>query len=58
MTAPAMRETGTARRKKTPGLLERNTEKGLSPFMYIAIAMTAIDNSKMKKQANRTISFF
>jgi len=37
-----------------PGLLKRNTEKGLSPFIYIAIGMTAIDASKRKREARRS----
>jgi hypothetical protein len=36
-----------------PGLVKRNTEKGLSPFIYIAIGITAIDASKRKSEARR-----
>jgi hypothetical protein len=58
MTQPAMKKAAMAQRKATPGPLERNTVKGLSPFVYIAIAMTARDNSKMKRAAKRNISSF
>ncbi len=38
------------------GLIWRATN-GLAPFMYIAIAMTARDNSKINSEARRRISF-
>lgn len=53
-----MTETATVTRNTTPGLLDRNTAKCLSPFMYMAIAMTVIDNSQRKREARRSRSVF
>jgi hypothetical protein len=53
-----MRKTTMVRTKTAPGLLERNTSNGLSPFIYIAIVVTVSDNSKMKRAATRSRSFF
>jgi hypothetical protein len=53
MTPLAMSKTAIAIRNNTPGLLDRNTANGLSPFMYIAVAMTAIDISKRKREPSK-----
>jgi uncharacterized membrane protein SirB2 len=47
-----------AKRNTTPGLLERNTAKGLSPFIYIVIGTAVIDNSRRKREARRSKSLF
>jgi hypothetical protein len=56
MTQPAMKKAAMAMRNARPGLLERNTAKGLSPFLCMRIAMAAIDDSKRKSAAKRNRS--
>jgi len=58
MTAIAIEKAPIIMKTIMPGLLDENTAKGLSPFMYSAIETTAMENSKRKSEARRTRSFF
>jgi hypothetical protein len=53
-----MKKAAMAMRNARPGLLERNTANGLSPFLCMRIAMAAIDDSKRKSAAKRNRSRF
>jgi hypothetical protein len=57
MTAQAMGKIAIAIRNAMPGLLKMNTEKGLSPFMYIAMGKTAIDSSNRKSARRSRFGF-
>jgi hypothetical protein len=56
MPALLTRKVKTVNRNARPGLLERNASKDLSPFMYKAVDMIAIDDSRRNREAKRTKS--
>jgi hypothetical protein len=57
-TEPAIKKAPIIMRNTMPGLPDKNTENGFSPFMYSASVRTAIENSERQSETRRSKSLF